>query len=69
MRKLKRISILLFPGQGAQYVGMLSKHMDLARPLLLTAGQLCGLDLEKAVAVGPKSLLDRTDVSQLVLII
>jgi [acyl-carrier-protein] S-malonyltransferase len=62
-------NVLLFPGQGAQSVGMLRSHMTEARPLLARASKICGLDLESIVSIGPKETLDRTDISQLVLLI
>jgi len=58
---------LIFPGQGAQYVGMavdLAQASPTARSLLTQAEQILGLPLGKLLAEGPESELTRTDISQ-----
>ena len=58
---------LVFPGQGAQYVGMGSTLVDLcpaAKALLASADQVLGFALSEVVLHGPESELTRTDVSQ-----
>ena len=57
----------LFPGQGAQHVGMgktLCAKFPAAKALFEQASQLLGLDLETLCFQGPQSELDKTDVSQ-----
>ena len=58
---------LIFPGQGAQYVGMaidLAEASPAARGLLTQAEKILGLPLGKLLAEGPESELTRTDISQ-----
>ncbi len=58
---------VLFPGQGAQYVGMaadcISRLPEVAR-LFARGGALIGRDLAGIVTAGPEPVLSRTDVSQ-----
>jgi [acyl-carrier-protein] S-malonyltransferase len=57
----------LFPGQGAQYVGMaqaLCDQLPVARKLFDEAAGILGYDLLEACAKGPKEKLDSTAVSQ-----
>lgn len=58
---------LLFPGQGAQHVGMgrdiAAKH-PAARELYQRAGEILGYDLAKLCFEGPAAELDTTQVSQ-----
>ena len=57
----------LFPGQGAQYVGMaaeLCKSLPAARALFDRAATVLGYDLLAVCASGPKERLDSTAVSQ-----
>ena len=57
----------LFPGQGAQYVGMageLCRSLPTARALFDRAADLLGYDLLAVCTTGPKDRLDATDVSQ-----
>jgi len=57
----------LFPGQGAQHVGMgkdLCDSLPAARERFEQAEQISGLPLRKLCFEGPKETLDRTDVSQ-----
>lgn len=60
-------SALLFPGQGAQYVGMgkdLYEEYDAARAVFDKADEILGIDLKQACFEGPEDELNRTDVSQ-----
>ncbi len=57
----------LFPGQGAQTVGMcrqLAESLPAARALFDRAGALLGYDLAKICFEGPAELLDSTVYSQ-----
>src|SRR4051795_11213982 len=57
----------LFPGQGAQTVGMardLCASLPAARALFGRAGDVLGYDLLAVCADGPKEKLDSTAVSQ-----
>jgi [acyl-carrier-protein] S-malonyltransferase len=57
----------LFPGQGAQFVGMgraLYEEVPAARELFDRAGEILGFDLKAACFDGPAEALEATDVSQ-----
>lgn len=57
----------LFPGQGAQYVGMaqaLASSLPAARKLFDDAAEILGYNLLELCAAGPKERLDSTAVSQ-----
>jgi [acyl-carrier-protein] S-malonyltransferase len=57
----------LFPGQGAQHVGMgrrMAAEFPAARALFDRSSELLGFDLLKLCSDGPQSELDRTDISQ-----
>ncbi len=57
----------LFPGQGAQVVGMgraLYDEVPAARVLFDRAGEILGFDLKAVCFDGPKDALESTDVSQ-----
>ncbi len=57
----------LFPGQGAQFVGMgsgLDAELPAARALFDRAGEILGFDLKKVCFEGPADALEATDVSQ-----
>jgi len=58
---------LVFPGQGAQYVGMgmeLAQRYPSARALLDQADEILAYSLSDIIANGPEAQLTRTDVSQ-----
>ncbi|HNR99504.1 MAG TPA: ACP S-malonyltransferase [Planctomycetota bacterium] len=58
---------VLFPGQGAQYVGMaadLIERLPAVARLFARGSELTGRDLTAAVKNGPEETLSRTDVSQ-----
>src|SRR3954469_9433181 len=57
----------LFPGQGAQYVGMgkaLCESLPAARQLFSDASAILGYDLLDVCASGPAERLDATVISQ-----
>ncbi len=57
----------LFPGQGAQHVGMAVDLIDAlpqVKDLFLKGSELCGHDLIKIVREGPEDRLKQTDISQ-----
>jgi [acyl-carrier-protein] S-malonyltransferase len=57
----------LFPGQGAQAVGMakdLSTQLPAAKALFNRAGEVLGYDLYQLCAIGPEEKLTATDISQ-----
>lgn len=59
--------ILLFPGQGSQYVGMGRKLYDslpAAKSLLARANEVLGFDLADILFNGPEDKLTRTDITQ-----
>jgi [acyl-carrier-protein] S-malonyltransferase len=58
---------LVFPGQGAQYIGMgmeLAQRHPVARDLLDQADDALGFALSDVIANGPEADLTRTDLSQ-----
>lgn len=58
---------LVFPGQGAQYIGMgvdLAEAHPAAADLLAQADAILGLPLSTIIAKGPEAELTRTDLSQ-----
>lgn len=60
-------TILLFPGQGSQYIGMgkaLSEEFAPARELLAKADDVLGFSLSKIMAEGPEEALKSTDNTQ-----
>ncbi len=60
----------LFPGQGAQYVGMATDLMERwpeVRELFRRGSELVDCDLVRFVSEGPAEELSRTDVSQVVI--
>lgn len=63
---LSHRSVLLFPGQGAQFVGMGSKVLATPSVRLLfdEASQLLGYDLLTLCLEGPQTLLDQTRYCQ-----
>jgi [acyl-carrier-protein] S-malonyltransferase len=57
----------MFPGQGAQFVGMcgeVCKDVPAAKKLFDEASEILGYDLLARCTEGPKELLDSTEVSQ-----
>jgi [acyl-carrier-protein] S-malonyltransferase len=57
----------LFPGQGAQSVGMcreLDQELPAVRAIFDRAGELLGIDLRRLCIEGPADALEATDVSQ-----
>ncbi|XP_067612780.1 probable malonyl-CoA-acyl carrier protein transacylase, mitochondrial [Eurosta solidaginis] len=67
----KETSIVLFPGQGAQYVGMAAKLMRFpgARSIFDLANQVLGYDLLKICVEGPREKLSRTEYAQLAVMV
>ena len=63
---LSNKSVLLFPGQGSQFVGMGKKLLEVptVRELYAEASQILGYDLLALSLEGPQSLLDRTQYCQ-----
>lgn len=63
---LRCYSCMLFPGQGAQYVGMTSRIQDLpaVRSLFEQANELLGYDLQSLCLTGPESKLQETRYCQ-----
>lgn len=58
---------LLFPGQGAQFVGMgkdLAEAFPRAKEVFHQADEILGFELSKICFDGPSEELDRTDISQ-----
>ena len=58
---------ILFPGQGAQHVGMgrqTAERFPAARTLFERAGTILGYDLAKKCFEGPAAELDRTEIAQ-----
>jgi len=58
---------IVFPGQGSQAVGMLgalAANWPLVKETFAEASAVLGTDLWQLVSVGPKELLDRTDLTQ-----
>ncbi len=57
----------LFPGQGAQFVGMglqLDREVPAVTALFDRAGEILGIDLRRLCTLGPAEALEATDVSQ-----
>lgn len=57
-------SIILFPGQGSQYVGMAQNLCQKAKSLFDVANQVLGYDLLRLCQKGPEEELNRTVHSQ-----
>ena len=63
----KATTTFLFPGQGAQYVGMAGKlvaEVPKAKEMFQQASEVLGYDLLKLCLEGPKDKLDSTVISQ-----
>ncbi|MTI69965.1 MAG: ACP S-malonyltransferase [Firmicutes bacterium] len=57
----------IFPGQGAQYVGMgleISEKYDVAKKTFLEANEALGFDIKKLCFEGPKEELVKTEITQ-----
>lgn len=57
----------MFPGQGAQMVGMgkdLHENYKMAKETFIKCNEILGLDLKKIIDSGPKELLDETENTQ-----
>ncbi|CAD7006617.1 unnamed protein product [Ceratitis capitata] len=67
----KNTTITLFPGQGAQYVGMAEKLMRFpsARSIFKLANEVLGYDLLKICLEGPRDKLNRTEYAQLAVMV
>jgi len=63
---LSKYSVLLFPGQGAQFVGMGSKLLEIpsVKELYDEASQVLDYDLLRLCLEGPKNLLNHTQYCQ-----
>merc|ERR1719516_25818 len=61
-----KYSVLLFPGQGAQFVGMGSKLLEIpsVKELYDEASQVLDYDLLRLCLEGPKNLLNHTQYCQ-----
>ena len=63
----KATNTFLFPGQGAQYIGMAGKlvaEVPKAKEMFQQASEVLGYDLLKLCLEGPKDKLDSTVISQ-----
>jgi [acyl-carrier-protein] S-malonyltransferase len=63
----KATTAFLFPGQGAQYIGMAGKlvaEVPKAKEMFQQASEVLGYDLLKLCLEGPKDKLDSTVISQ-----
>jgi [acyl-carrier-protein] S-malonyltransferase len=61
------VAFAMFPGQGAQFVGMsseLQERSPIARDLLAEANDVLGYDLGALMRDGTEATLTRTDISQ-----
>ncbi len=67
MTMTEQTTAIVFPGQGAQYVGMgqaNAENWDCARKVFEEADAILGLPLSQVCFEGPAEQLDRTDISQ-----
>lgn len=67
----KNTSVVLFPGQGTQYVGMASKLLRFPEALRIykMANEILGYDLLKLCLEGPRETLNRTEYAQLAVMV
>uniref|UniRef100_A0A1A9X0D5 [acyl-carrier-protein] S-malonyltransferase n=1 Tax=Glossina brevipalpis TaxID=37001 RepID=A0A1A9X0D5_9MUSC len=67
----KETSLVLFPGQGTQYVGMASQLMRFpeARRIFKLANEILDYDLLKLCLEGPREQLNRTEYAQLAVMV
>ena len=65
-QRIRRYSCLLFPGQGAQYVGMTSKIQTnpAVQSLFRRANDILGYDLQSLCLTGPEDTLRKTKYCQ-----
>ena len=65
-QRIRRYSCLLFPGQGAQYVGMTSKIQTnpAVQSLFKRANDILGYDLQSLCLKGPEDTLRKTEYCQ-----
>lgn len=60
-------TVFMFPGQGSQSIGMMAALLaesETARSVFEQASQAIGQDLVKIAAEGPEALINRTDITQ-----
>ena len=60
-------NIFLFPGQGAQYIGMgstLAQNFEPAKKMLEYADEILGFSISKIMKEGPEEVLKSTDNTQ-----
>ncbi|MDO5707693.1 MAG: ACP S-malonyltransferase [Andreesenia angusta] len=63
---MKNIAFL-FPGQGAQYIGMgksLYENFDIAKKIVETTEEIIGFDLKKIIFDGDEEELKKTEIAQ-----
>lgn len=67
----KETSVILFPGQGTQYVGMAKELMRFpqARSIFELANEVLKYDLRKICLEGPADKLNRTEFAQLAVMV
>ena len=61
----------LFPGQGAQYVGMgkdIYEKYDEARKIYDKASEISGIDVKKICFEGPEEILNKTENTQIAIL-
>lgn len=65
-RRVRCYSCMLFPGQGAQYVGMTSKIQTnpVVQSLFKRANDILGYDLQSLCLRGPEETLRKTEYCQ-----
>lgn len=62
-------SVVMFPGQGSQQIGMGEYLFDIYKEKVEEASDTFGYDLKKTCLEGPIELLGRTDVTQAVIFV
>jgi [acyl-carrier-protein] S-malonyltransferase len=69
---MQTLPVILFPGQGSQYVGLAKDIYDYSirvKELFHLAGDVSKLDIPKICFEGPQELLNQTNVSQLAVVL